>query len=234
MFPDSSIQAPAPDPSEPLIAVDDLAALLGLTLPLGPPLDTQVVFAARAVAAAIRSYCGRQIVRGEYAERFIGGLPVEREGEGGPLYWRLTLTERPVGEIVEIKSGSRLLNPELAVIHGTLGVVLVPVSLAGAASPIDVTYLGGFDPLPGDLAALYVDLCRRQLVTMGAPVTGGSGAPVKAVTVGALKIDYAVNSVDAAGALVGGPMPLTADALAAYDPILGQYKSVRMLAATIC
>lgn len=232
MFPDSSIQAPAPDPSEPLIAVDDLAALLGLTLPLGPPLDTQVVFAARAVAAAIRSYCGRQIVRGEYAERFIGGLPVEREGEGGPLYWRLTLTEWPVGEIVEIKSGSRLLNPELAVIHGTLGVVLVPVSLAGAASPIDVTYLGGFDPLPGDLAALYVDLCRRQLLTMGATLPGVALAPVKAVTVGALKIDYAISNVPAEGALAGGPMPMTADALVAYEPTLGRFRAVRKMAAT--
>lgn len=236
MYPDSHVADRLPNLNDPLMPVATLAALLGLTTPLSAPLEAQVQFASEAVTRAIRSYCGRALSSGSYVEEFLGPAPVARRPEGMATHIKVNLTEWPVASLTEITVGGVATDLAAAVLHRSLGRLFIPLAglHAAGASAIRVTYAGGFDPLPGDLAALYVDLCRRQLVTMGAPVTGGSGAPVKAVTVGALKIDYAVNSVDAAGALVGGPMPLTAEALAAYDPILGQYKSARMLAATTC
>lgn len=236
MFPDSYAAEPPPNLNEPLMPVETLAALLGLTVPLVPPLDAQVLFASEAVTRAIRAYCGRALSAGDYVEEFLGPAPVIRGLEAATSHIKVNLTEWPVASITEATVGGIPVDPATLVLHRSLGRLFVPLAglQASPPSPLRVSYAGGFAPLPGDLAALYVDLCRRQLVTMGAPVSGGSAAPVKAVTVGALKIDYAINNVDAAGALTGGPMPLTADAMAAYEPILGQYQSVRMHAATIC
>ena len=236
MFPDSPVADPPTDLNAPLMPIATLAALLGLTTPLSAPLEAQVQFASEAVTRAIRSYCGRALSSGAYVEEFISPPPDQTNLPGFPRHAKLNLTEWPVASITEITVGGVAADLSAIVLHGSLGRLFIPLGSICVAphAKIRVAYAGGFDPLPGDLAALYVDLCRRQLVTLGAPVAGGSGAPVKAVTIGALKIDYAVNNVDAAGALVGGPMPLTAEALAAYAPILSPYKSSRMFSATIC
>lgn len=241
MYPDAHVILPGPDWNASLMTLEDLAPLLGLTLPLTEPLASQVPFATEGVSRLIRQYVGRNLSEGSFTEFF--GQPgfLVRSSEGGALGVKVNLTEWPVTEItaLTVNGVPRTFPP--ATINHSLGTLWLPWEgqPLTQAVPIGVEYVGGYDPLPADVKGVFLDLVRRQLAAMGANLAAGGStipaatAPIKAVTVGALKVEYAVASQPAAAGAAGGASPFTTDAVAGYASTLDEYRSVRKVAATI-
>jgi len=234
-FPDLSPPAPPPGP---LVPVDTLAALLGLTLPLTPPLDAQVEFAAGAVSDAIRAYTGRILTRGTYSEAWPPQPETAGFGiDGRPPLWRVT--EWPIASLESAAVDAAAVDVASLRFHASLGNVWWgDPAWPGTVlwSVFALTYVGGYDPIPRDLQAVVLDLVRKQLVAMGADLGGGGGplAPgqAKAVTVGALKVDFAVPTASFSDYAATFSTPLGADALAQYSGVLDFYRSSRTLMAT--
>lgn len=236
-FPDSHAAQPIPDWNAPLLPIDTLAQLLGLTLPLTPPLEAQVQFAAAAVSRMIRGYIGRCLIAGQYVEEFSQPRYAPCRWEGDAWHLQVQLLEWPVEEIAEVSVGGTVLMPAQYRVHHSLGRLYVrwgsfPGWPGADYPPIRVTYQGGFDPLPQSVAAVMVSLTRSMLAGMGAALPPVQPAPVKAVTVGALKVDYAVATVPPAGGAAGTGFPLAGGALDAYGALLDEFKSHRLLVAT--
>lgn len=241
MYPDGFATDPPLNLNAPLMPIETLAPLLGLALPLNPPLDSQINFAAQAVSRLIRTYCGRFLTFGPYTEDFGHPSHLHRCREGGRWGFKVNLTEWPVAEITALTlNGNPYTVP--ATLHHDLGRLWLPWEGQPAywPMPLRVEYQGGWNPLPADLAGVFLDLVRRQLAAMGVDLaasgstTSTATAPIKAVTVGALKVEYAVNSQQASAGAIGGNSPLGAAALEAYGSTLQPYMSVRRVAATVC
>lgn len=234
MFPDGYAVEPGPAWNASLMPIETLAPLLGLTLPVAPPLDAQIAFASEAVTRMIRNYVGRMLTRDTYTEDFGHPAVPMRSSEGREPGVRFNLTEWPVATVDSVTmNGTPRDVPAGALHHGTGALWLPwPGQPSLIHSPARIVYTGGYTPLPGDLAGVFLDLVRRQLVAMGSDLPPGATAPVKAVTVGALKVEYAVTAQAAAPGAPGGLSPLTADAITAYSGTLDHYRSVRTLAAT--
>lgn len=239
-FPDGYAHPPVPDANAPLLAIADLAPLLGLTTPVAAPLAAQIGFASAAVSRMLRNYCARNLTEGTYTEDFRQPDYAPPSYEGGMPGLRVNLTEWPVTEITAITVGAASMDVALAALNHSTGRLWLPWStMPTNGLLVTVEYTGGYDPIPGDLQGAFLDLVRRQLSAMGVDLAAsGSSIPavtaaIKGVTVGALRVDYAVNSQPAAAGAAGSVSPLTAAALEAYGSVLDEYRSVRKYAATI-
>lgn len=236
-FPDAP---PPPDPgaplvNEPLIPFDMLLKGLGLASTPADPLLTQIGVAGEAIASLIREATGRSLNKGFYQEAFHRG---RHWAEGRPRF--VVLNERPISVIGRIVTSSGIEVPATAYrVHHALGRIDFTADAAALdGDMIGVEYEGGYDPMPGALTALYLDLVRRQLSAMGVDLSASGGtavagaAPIKAVTVGALRVEYAVQAASGAAVQSAGASPLTAAMMEAYRPILDRFSSHRVFAAT--
>jgi hypothetical protein len=242
----SAIVNPPADPlAESLMLDADLFKLLGLASPASP-LAEQVVLAGQAVSALIRDYTGRHLTRGIFTDTIRGP-----HGQATMPTWNprgrpraIRLNEWPVVALkVIVSSKGRALDIGSFAVDREHG-GLYPRAGAWPFHPDEdllVTYEAGYQPLPANLRLVMLDLTRRALSAMGVDLAASGGtavstagaAPIKAVTVGSLKVEYAVQAAGAAEVAKAGASPLTADMLEAYAPVLDLYRGVRTLAATI-
>jgi hypothetical protein len=233
-LPDSSV---AVTTIPPLIETNLLAQLLGATLPLASPLDVQMTMAAAAISKLIRGYCGRTITKGAYT----GTVVRSRAIHGGALVdWngsrRMFLVETPVEKVTGIVADGRAVPLDGLALHHALGRVDLPAVIwPQGATDVSIEYVGGYDPLPPDLALLFVDLVRRQLLSMGVSPTAFGAvtgtAPVREVTVGSLRVQYAVYAAESQKAVEESRSPLTSDSMSDFAHVLNQYRYHRTLMA---
>jgi len=229
MFPDP---VPPSTPLPPLMPLDTVKGLLGVPLD-NVTLDSQITFAMNVVSALIRGYTGRSLTKGNYTDQFHPPQTwagPRGEAEGGRAF--LSLTEYPVQSIGEVKVNGVVQTALTYRAHRAIGVMWpngIPIP-----AELEITYLGGFDPIPFDLQGVFLALVRKQLTgmgvdlsTAGAPVP--SVAPIKSVTVGALKVDYNVAQADNSSS---GGGAVTSEALEEYADVLDGYLHSRRLAAT--
>jgi hypothetical protein len=98
-----------------------------------------------------------------------------------------------------------------------------------------VNYDGGYPTLPADLRAVFLELARRQLTAMGVDLaalggTSGAGLPVKSVSIGQLRVDYAQATGSSASAATRGP--LSGETLEEFATVLDLYRHPRRVVAT--
>lgn len=222
MFPDST---PPSQPQAPLMDLATTKALLGVTV---TTYDVQITFACNVVSAMLRSYTGRQLSQGEYEDTFHPEQRIIREGGGAFL----SLMEYPVQSITDVTvNGTSAGVPTR--LHKSIGIT-VPDNVAPDDTLV-VTYEAGYDPIPYDLQSIFIDLVRRQLTALGVDLstvsaTVPASAAVKAVSVGALRVDYATGGGSASSANFLSPLSDTV--LDEYSETLQLYRHSRMLAST--
>lgn len=240
LYPDSAAVPPIPDLNAPFMSVAELAPLLGLSTPVAAPLASQIQFAASGVSRMIRNYVGRVLSGGTYIEQFGQPSWAVRRRENGRLGIHLNLTEWPVTDLVSITRDGNPYSPTQGwSLNHSLGRLFLPwEGQPGVwSSPIQVEYTGGYTPLPADLLPIFLDVVRRQLTAMGADMGAstipGATAAVKGVTVGALRVEYAVANAPASAFAAGAVSPFTGSVLADFAGVLDQYKSSRMFTATV-
>jgi hypothetical protein len=207
----SDIRAPELVPAVtpgPLFTFAEVKAWFGLTESVATP---QTTAAMNAVSKAIRDYCGRYISLGSYTETFVDVIDEKATRH---------LIETPVSGTLP----AGLLNRNTGLIR-----------LTGGPS-VPVTYTGGYSPIPDDLKICFMALLQQQMALFGVDPFGNSkpvgGPQERAVTVGTLKVEYAVsNQSDAAGSAtaVGA---ITEEALVPWDSVLGNYRAARKYAST--
>jgi hypothetical protein len=209
----------------PFFTDDDMAKALGLTLPVAQPLAGQISLAAAAVYQVLRTYCGRSFTQAAYVEHFpreylaVDYVRTYREQKD-----MLLLTETPVKEITALRVGSSSLAVDSVQLHHSLGRVFVKPGQI-PADGIEVEYVGGYNPLPPDLGMVTVDLVRRQLSAMGVSLGAEAGAPIRGVSIGNLRVEYAVSLTSEATR--GVASPLTEDGLKPFLFILDLYRTHR-------
>lgn len=207
--------APPSDPMPALITDAALKGLLGITT---GDTDTQVTFANNVASQLIREETGRFLSKGQYVDTFIP--PHDLNGF-------FSLAEMPLANVVSVKKGASTINFKIQ--H--LRMSTLWIENAVGSENIEITYEAGFDPLPYDLQSVLLELARRQLVSMGVDPGAGTAAeaPVKAVTVGSLRVDYAVSAGSQA---TTGVSPVLRSVLDQYQEVLTRYMSTRLVAAT--
>lgn len=198
------------DTPQPLVSLDDIKEFFNIG---DDALDTQLALAADVVSAVIRNYTGRMITYGGYTEIFTDVLEPKTERY---------LIETPIVDYYSSNTGS-LLN------KNTGRVVLV------AGPRVEITYDGGYDPIPSDLKAVVMELIRQQMAMFGVETLGSAKSAdspkEKAVWVGNLKVEYAISATTVA-AQATGLGALSDQALKPYAGILNNYLSYRKIAAT--
>lgn len=225
MYPDSS---PLVDPLPPLVSLARLKELLGVP-PATVTFDAQITFAADVVSSLLRSYTGRILSRGSVLDVFLPS--VRQHQENGRV--QLSLIETPLVSVTSLKRNGVSVGVANLQMHKRMALVF-PTGVA-VCDKIEVEYVGGYDPIPADLLSVMLDLARRQLAAMGVDLSSvtavPSGASIKAVSVGALKVEYAASVVgtEVANATLS---PLSDLVLKQYSSTLDLYRHPRMLAAT--
>lgn len=222
MYPDST---PPTEPQAPMMSLAAMKALLGVS---ATTFDVQIEFACNVISSLIRTYTGRQLMQGEYVDTFHPEQRIIREGGGAFL----SLKEYPVQSITSITVNGNAASVPTR-LHKKIGIT-VPDNVAPDDTLV-VTYEAGYSPLPFDLQSVFVDLVRRQLAALGVDLTTVSStvpatAAVKAVSVGALRVDYATGGGNASSANFLSPLSDTV--LDEYSSILESYRHSRMLAGT--
>lgn len=198
------------DPLAPLISVADIKTFFGVT---DTSLDAKLAMAADIVSGVIRLYTGRTLSKGTYVEVFTDVFEPKVERY---------LIETPISTYAPANIG--------ALLNKNTGRIL----LTGGPS-MSIEYEGGYDPIPGELAGVYMELVRQQMSVFGVDTIGSappaSAPPEKAVWVGTLKVEYAV-AANSPLSRAAGAGAMTEDALAPYAWILDSYKSHRKLVST--
>lgn len=205
-----------PQPPEqaipPLMSLDDVKTWFGIA---DTTLDTQLTLAIEAVSQSIRNYTGRYLTRGSYQENFwqVDDQKPERYLQEVPVVVFDTV----------VNNGATLMNRNT----GRVNIV--------AGQMVPVLYDGGYDPLPADLSVVFLDLVRQQMAAWGFEELG-TAKPAnvpqeKAVWLGTLKVEYAVNATSTQ-AKASGAGGISDAALAPYASVLDTYRSNRKLAAT--
>jgi hypothetical protein len=151
------------------------------------------------------------------------------------------LSETPVEQVSALRVGAASLDPTVCILHHALGRLHIKGGLGWPAGRewLEVEYVGGFDPLPADLALVFVDMVRRQLSAMGASLgasaagggTATGGAPIKGVSIGNLRVEYAVQSAGADEVVKASASPLSEDGLKTFAFVLDLYRTHRTLMA---
>jgi len=198
------------DPLSPLVTVDQIKAYFNVT---DTSLDIPLGMSADIVSAVIRGYTGRTLTYGSYTEVFTDVMEPKIERY---------LIEVPIEDFYPANLGG-LMN------KNTGRAFLV------AGPRAEVSYDGGYQTLPADLMAVTMELVRQQMGFMGYETIGTArpaDAPKeKAVWVGSLKVEYAINATTVA-AQAGGMGALSPQALAPYADILNSYMTRARLVAT--
>lgn len=200
-----------PDDLPPeLVSVDDIKTYFGIT---DTTLDIPLLASSAIVTAVLRSYTQRALSLGTYIETYTDVH--ERKPER-------YLIETPVQDLGPGSDGT-LMNKKTGRIWMVAGQKRV------------VTYAGGYNPIPMDLMAVYMELIRQQMALMGHDQIG-TAPPVSAltersVTVGALRVDYAAGA-NSQAVTSSGRGAITKEALAPYADILLQYCARTSLVAT--
>ena len=198
------------DAPVPLVTVDEIKLFFNIQ---DTSLDAQLAIATEIVSAVIRGYTGRNLTYGGYTEVFTDVMEPKIERY---------LVETPVEDYYPTNTGS-LLN------RNTGRVALV------AGPRVEIAYDGGYQTIPADLSAVCTELVRQQMAAWGVEELGSTrpaNVPQeKAVWLGTLKVEYAVNATSAQ-AKASGAGGFSEAALAPYLPILERYRSHRSLVAT--
>lgn len=201
------------DVPAPLFTLAEVKAYFGV---VDTALDAPLTTALNIVSAVIRSYTGRTLSKGNYTEVFTDVSQPKTERY---------LVEIPIDIITapEGVQGVQLMNRATGRIEMISGPEVV------------IEYIGGYDPLPAELVGVGMELIRQQMAAMGYD-TIGTGPPAtapqeRAVTVGTLKVEYAI-SATSAQAKASGAGAMTFDALGPYSWILNGYMSYRKMVAT--
>lgn len=182
----------------PLLDEDQLAALLGIDV--ADLTDTDRI-AALATSALIQNYTDRQLVRGTYTERHLGQL------QGS-----VQLLEYPVVSITSIREvingsasatdvvGYRLVRPT--------GIVL-----GWWGCELEVVYVAGYDPLPADLVAAFMEGFRTVRAVQAMP--DGASLVKRVAVTGVGSVDYDLGASGLAGSGGWAFLPPTSVALLA-------------------
>jgi hypothetical protein len=225
----------AGEPRAPFFDASEMAAALGLASVPGPPLDGQIALASAAVSRFIRDYCGRVFVRDTYTEKFPPPIScpfsfTRHVAFSPPIF----LTETPIIEIRSAKVGSNSIDVGSSALHQTLGRLHLRSGAGWPAgeSLLEIEYVGGYKQLPEDLMMVYIEMVRRQLGSMGANLgnAAAAAAPVRGVSIGNLRVDYAVSLTS--DAVRGAASPLTEEGRKPFDYVLDLYRTHRTYSAT--
>lgn len=198
------------DPPVPLVILDDVKTYFGIT---DTALDGPLTIAIDVVSAVIRGYTGRTLTYGQYTEVFTDVFEPKIERY---------LIETPVDDYYASNVGF-LMNKNTGRIALTGGPLLT------------IEYDGGYQEIPADLKAVFMELVRQHMAFMGYEKIGtaspATAPPEKAVWVGTLKVEYAI-AANSPMSRASGAGALSEDALAPYAAILDRYISHRKLVAT--
>jgi hypothetical protein len=222
----------------------ELLAMLGVTAALAPDVLLRINMAAAGITQAIRTATGRQLSAATYADTFARYDSFSSDTpwatshftptDALPLSPRLTLTEPPVQRITGVRIDGTDFAPAIVRLNHVTGSIHPVSGTWGNAREVVVGYVGGFQPFPADLAMVFNDLFSRQIAAWSLDLGGATvatGDVVKAVQIGTLRVDYATPS-QSQGSASGTAPPLSEQALGDYAPILGAYRSHRMLIGT--
>lgn len=198
------------DTPVPLVDLATVKTYFGVT---DTNLDGPLAIAIDVVSSVIRGYIGRMLTYGHYTEIFTDVFEPKTERY---------LIETPVENYRVTNIGS-LMN------KNTGRVVLTGGSL------LTIEYDGGYQEIPADLKAVFMELVRQHMAFMGYEKIGtaspATAPPEKAVWVGTLKVEYAI-AANSPMSRASGAGALSEDALAPYAAILDRYISHRKLVAT--
>lgn len=200
----------------PLVTLDDAKKLLGVTV---PTYDEQITFGLEVVSSVLREYTGRRFTLADYEDTFAGA-----EGHGF-----LALAEFPVVDVTEIRDQWQALTA--TTVNKATGNLSFCHGDTWPRGNVTVKYRAGYAKLPAMLTAVVLDMLRRQLSVMGVDLSTASsaGAPVRAVSVGQLRVEYAVSLTGEASK--GASSPVLDATLDSFGAVLSMFRHPRMLAA---
>jgi hypothetical protein len=213
MFPELT----PPDPIPPLMSTADLRALLGLT-GATEPTDAQIEFARDVATSVIRDHTGRLLSFGSYVDKFLGVVP----------RFQLVTSEFPIKTVSGVTVNGSPLDLANMEIRPHLG--MFNLKFSSSFSEVVITYDGGYEKMPANLQAVILEFTRRQLQAMGLPTGAVTlDAPVKGVSIGNLRMDYAI--APTADYMPGTLSPVVTDVNSAFTDTLDRYRHPRILGA---
>lgn len=217
-----------PDPAPDLMTLNELKLGLGVQTTFSD-CDDSLRFALGVVSGLVRLKTGRRLRRADYVDLFHAPSTMDRH-HGRPF---LSLSEFPVHTLNTLTVDGVEVSAPSALLHRRTG-ILLPADVSWEAE-IEVDYDAGYEPLPYDLQGVITDLVRRQLSSMGVNLANmgaaaPDSAPVKSVSIGALRVEYGVSvtSASVTGTTLGA---VTETVLEEYKEVLDHYRHPRMLAA---
>lgn len=160
-----------------LITLEQIKLLLGVS---DTTYDPQIQFSLDLASKLIQDYTGRELVYAQYTEKFFRPRFVLDLGEF-PAY--------------TVESSTPELPAEYE-FHRSTGLIRTKMSME-AMSDITIVYTAGYSDMPADLVGVVLELVRRQLAAMNVdiPALASLSPQTKGVTVGTLKVDYAVSAM---------------------------------------
>jgi hypothetical protein len=212
-----------------LMELTEAKALLGVPAK-DTTFDAQMEFALEVASSIITDYTGRRLIRQEYTETFFPPQVLTHWGREVGFF---SLLEFPVETVSSVKADGADLSLLGLRLHKSVGLFKLPG--IGTSSTIEVSYIAGYAKLPADLRAVVLEFVRRQLESMGVDLgsvggAGAAGAPIRAVSVGQLRVEYAISLT--AGAAKGTMSPVAGDIIEQFRAVLDLYRHPRRLAAT--
>lgn len=213
MFPELT----APDPVPPLMTATELRSLLGITDPITPT-DAQIEFARDVGTGVIRDHTGRLLSFGPYSDRFIGVVPRVQ----------LVVSEFPIKTVTSVTVNGDALDLSNVEVRPHLG--MFSLKFTPAFAEVVINYDGGYEKVPANLQMVLLEFTRRQLQAMGLSTGAVSmEAPVKGVSIGNLRMDYAV--APTADYMPGTLSPVVTKVNSEFTDTLDRYRHPRMLVA---
>jgi hypothetical protein len=180
-----------------LVTVADLATSLGRTFTEQEELQAQALL--DQASSVVRGYLRLDVSRATTTDTFRMGR-WDRQYLQSPFDCRpggqIVLPQRPVVEVTEVRVNGTVTHDwwldDVTLLLGSAAWQLPP---AGHGPPqVQVTYTHGWDPVPGDIAAIVMQAVNRALVNPG---------QVRAETVGGESTTYLVpTSGEALGVLL--------------------------------
>jgi hypothetical protein len=215
-----------PDPADlNLATLDAVKLFLGLA-PGDTSKDVPLQQALAICSALISDYTGRYFARQDYIDTF--GPPHDARGF-------FSLMQFPVQSIKSILVNGQpgLAVPTVEATSGPLGTFYLRGHAPDAT--IQVTYSAGYDIIPLSLMTVLCDMIRRYLAATGVDLgaaAAAAGNPIKSISIGQLKVDYAIAGASAVPSALGAN-PVLAGLAGDYAALLSPYIHPRMLASSM-
>lgn len=169
-----------------LATVADLAAMLGRTFT--PAQEAQAQSLLDQASSIVRAYVRLDISRATTTDMFTMRWP-DRQHLGTPFdcnrHGQVTLPQRPVKEVASVKVNGTA-TQDWWLEQGQLFLQSVPwLGPPGAhqAPQVEVTYTHGWDPVPGDIAAIVLQAANRVVV---------NPSGIRSETVGGESVTYLI------------------------------------------